>query len=441
MWRGILVAPRAAQLEMRARDRGCYAANVVKQRRAWRLRVVRMKGEVRPKTDLEMDEVEAGKASPSECLDETTGRSASRTAERDDVSPTDIGRVRYFVMEEAAVEVEARKKASARARLRKPPCDGTNKVMGVPGGSTRRCLQRKYLPLPFKTAQPAQRPAGGTEHDTYTTTTTTTRSPEPWQTTTLNPPRHGDFVTTSPAKTPFGPAGKGKSALLVGPPCCPRALAAYQGDECVEPSTGEDAVETLINRQRAIHTSRITKRVSEGRTSLPPSSLTLDRAPRADPGFPATSCRDATCATCLPRLRTSDGALSRPSHDVKSPITYCPLLLAPKDMLSRELLRTKLGIKGGFSAAHVSGSPMGLEERATHAFLTLVDRAVSSRAKKRRWRGTAQHLCGVDPCSRPGLVKRSRRLNRPHGFGWRWRANGTATYPAPHSPLSRLLKV
>lgn len=57
MWRGILVAPRAAQLEMRARDLGCYAANVVKQRRAWRLRVVRMKGEVRPKTDLEMDEV------------------------------------------------------------------------------------------------------------------------------------------------------------------------------------------------------------------------------------------------------------------------------------------------------------------------------------------------------------------------------------------------
>jgi len=204
------------------------------------------------------------------------------------------------------VEVEARKKASARARLRKPPCDGTNKVMGVPGGSTGRCLQRKYLPLPFKTAQPAQRPAGGTEHDTYTTTTTTTRSPEPWQTTTLNPPRHGDFVTTSPAKTPcarkigwfgiralyglVGPAGKGKSALVVGSPCCPRALAAYQGDECVEPSTGEDAVETLINRRRAIHASRITKRVSEGRTSLPPSSLTLDRAPRADPGFPTTSC-------------------------------------------------------------------------------------------------------------------------------------------------------
>ena len=57
MWQGILVAPRAAELEVRARDRGCYAANVVKQRRAWRLKVVRMKGEVRPKTDLEMDEV------------------------------------------------------------------------------------------------------------------------------------------------------------------------------------------------------------------------------------------------------------------------------------------------------------------------------------------------------------------------------------------------
>ncbi|KAL3964324.1 hypothetical protein ACCO45_001328 [Purpureocillium lilacinum] len=318
-------------------------------------------------------------------------------------------------MEEAAVEVEARKKASARARLRKPPCDGTNKVMGVPGGSTRRCLQRKR-PVHAKSAGLRREPGIRALYGLV------------------------------------GPAGKGKSALLVGPPCCPRALAAYQGDECVEPSTGEDAVETLINRQRAIHTSRITKRVSEGRTSLPPSSLTLDRAPRADPGFPATSAPDngfgpaAVMLLARRACRASGPAtghyLGRVTMSSRRLHKYCPLLLAPKDMLSRELLlRTKLGIKGGFSAAHVSGSPMGLEERATHAFLTLVDRAVSSRAKKRRWRGTAQHLCGVDPCSRPGLVKRSRRLNRPHGFGWRWRANGTATYPAPHSPLSRLLKV
>lgn len=160
-------------------------------------------------------------------------------------APTDIGRVRYFVMEEAAVEVEARKKASARARLRKPPCDGTNKVMGVPGGSTRRCLQRKYLPLPFKTAQPAQRPAGGTEHDTYTTTTTTTRSPEPWQTTTLNPPRHGDFVTTSPAKTPcarkigwFAPRARNPCSVRTSRPGRQGQERAARGSPLLPPRSG-----------------------------------------------------------------------------------------------------------------------------------------------------------------------------------------------------------